>query len=717
MADDRHALLLIPPQVDPSQPLYAVAALAAYARECGARVAVDDLNVRAYETFASPAWVAHCLDRMRATERRVSRKWPGRTAEFRRLRRQAETAAPFVLDLAEDAKRTLRDPRRFYDFDEYTRAMRAVDRALDIVSCAHFPTRVTYQSFEMDASVAFLDEIQTAVADPEQNPFIEFFEREVVPGIRSAAPPLVGFSLMSPTQFIPALTLARLLKSALPGVVILVGGMPIIDSADMLEGFGVLSHLVDGFCVGDGEETLIGAIEAVQGGRDLTGVPNLVTFRDNRPVFGPLRNFPMDRLPTPDFDGFPLERYFSPELNLPLITSKGCYWGECTFCSDSVFDRAYRSRPMRLVVEDVVRLQQRYGTEVFSLIDDSISAQQITRFVDDVLARNLRLRWRFRTRAEPGYTPELCRRLVAAGGRKVYIGIESASQRVLDLMKKGTDLETVETVLGNLEAAGLPVHAFCMVGFPTETPEDVRATADLIFRHRDVVESMLFSGFVLRRRSAAYLRPEENHIRKIEVVGDGLVDAVRFEVASGIQPEDSEVIAIEVCRELAARVSQADANDRRYDERYAKFQYLGNRYFSPLDAPNFMYHCRYGRGRLQPTAGLGRERRLQALQTLDFAEARLAVPETVRIREVDGGADLLNWHSGHCVALSWGALDLVRRCDGMRPVAQVIALAGDGRGQDPGYHAECERLLRRLVVDGDLVVRHDEVPPDRGSAG
>ena len=693
-------LLLVPPQVDMSQPLYALPALAAYARERGVAVAIDDLNVDAYHRLLSAEWLSRCMDQMDDTESRVRAKYPQRRPQFQEDRRRAGAYAPLVMESVEWAKAALRHPDDFYDFDAYTRAMRIVHRALDLISCAHFPTQIGYQDLKMRASPRSLTDVLHAAEDEAENPYVAYFAETVVPAIKEASPPLVGFSLMSPTQFIPAATLARLVKQVLPEVFVVMGGAPILNASDRATRFGLLSRHIDAFVVGDGEETLVQLVTALAKGQDPSDVPNLVSFRDGQPICGPRRDVRMDALPTPDFDGLPLDSYFSPQLNLPVLASKGCYWGKCAFCTNSSSSAHYRARPIARLLDDVEALHRKYRTDVFSVIDDSLSPKQAEAFAAGLQSRDLHTRWRFRTRAERAYTPELCEQLVRAGCRKVYVGLESGSPRTLDRIHKGTDLCTMETVLDNFDRAGLPVHGFCIVGFPGESDEDVQQTVDLLVRHQDAIESMLVAPYVLRRRSAAAEEPSQFGIAAVREDGDGLVDDVEFDVSTGIGPAESGAAAAEALRDV---VERADSDDSRYDERHAPRYYLGNRYFSALDAPNFMYHCRYRRRADQLHGSLRRERVRGVVESESFLEARVCLPPGTRVVGTENGAYLLSPATAHFVVLSPTAAEVVSLCG--RPVRDVVEAFVDRHRLDTHQAQACVDLIRRLLLDGDLELR------------
>ena len=162
-------------------------------------------------------------------------------------------------------------------------------------------------------------------------------------------PDLLGISLTFPSQAIPALTLARLVKAWKPGVHITLGGGLMAYVAEKL------SQAAGG--VGPDRQLRAArgraaAAAAVRGGRragaSSGSIENLIWRDALRAACSTTRSRePLDikTLPTPDFDGLPLDKYFSPELVLPLAITRGCYWGKCVFCTlYTVIGPGYRGR-------------------------------------------------------------------------------------------------------------------------------------------------------------------------------------------------------------------------------------------------------------------------------------------------------------------------------------------------------------------------------------
>ena len=85
----------------------------------------------------------------------------------------------------------------------------------------------------------------------------------------------------------------------------------------------------------------------------------------------PAHPIKLDDAPPPDFDGLPFERYFSPEVVLPYDVNRGCYYGECTFCTlPTVIGPGYRTRSAATIVDHVRALCDQLGTRNVNFITD-----------------------------------------------------------------------------------------------------------------------------------------------------------------------------------------------------------------------------------------------------------------------------------------------------------------------------------------------------------
>ncbi len=88
-------------------------------------------------------------------------------------------------------------------------------------------------------------------------------------------------------------------------------------------------------------------------------------------------------LPCPDFEETYFDKYFWPECVLPLLTSRGCYWGRCTFCDHShIYQGYYQKRDKENVISDINYLIKRHGVKYFNFHDEAIKPSALTELVE-----------------------------------------------------------------------------------------------------------------------------------------------------------------------------------------------------------------------------------------------------------------------------------------------------------------------------------------------
>lgn len=168
-----------------------------------------------------------------------------------------------------------------------------------------------------------------------------------------------------------------------------------------------------------------------------------------------------------------------------MNTSRGCPF-KCSFCSTpDIWGRKYRMLSAAWILEQVRHLQRAYGARGIYFREDnfSVSRRRVREFCEGVLRDGLKLQWVCETRVDT-LTRELLENMYAAGCRGLYVGVESGSQRLLDFMDKGIDLEQVEAVFRWCYEIGIRTYASFVVGVPTETPEERAATLALPERIR-----------------------------------------------------------------------------------------------------------------------------------------------------------------------------------------------------------------------------------------
>lgn len=243
-------------------------------------------------------------------------------------------------------------------------------------------------------------------------------------------------------------------------------------------------------------------VETVIRGGDLLAFPG-VMLPDGRTsgVAPPFRR--LDQIPIPDFTDFPWDRY--PVRVIPIMTGRGCQWGKCMFCSDVITTsgRTFRTRPVEAVMLEIEELARRHQTTNFIFIDIKLNSYpDMLGGIANNIQRLVRgAEWIGTVHVDQRQDNGLSRKdlfdAVRGGMRRVSFGLESGSQRMLDLMQKGCLVERNSEFIRHAHEAGLSIRCTIFRGFPGETADDMRATVKFLDAHRDYIDRVRFVDFKL----------------------------------------------------------------------------------------------------------------------------------------------------------------------------------------------------------------------------
>lgn len=310
---------------------------------------------------------------------------------------------------------------------------------------------------------------------------------DIVSEAQSFAPDAIGVTAMT-FEAPEALELIRGLKSSLPEVPVIMGG-------PHATGFGpsLLERMpADYLVLGEGEDTFVGLLDALEGKKDLAGVRGVARRVDGEVQYtGPgLPIEDMERLKI-DWDAVRPQDYFSwwtrnamntvarGNRRLPVFFTRGCPMG-CAYCHH-IFGRKFRTFPIESKVEEMVQLRDRYNLEEFEIIDDSFNLKidhakaAMRRIIDQNL--NTPLTFTNGLRADR-MDEELLDLMVRAGTYRLDYAIESASPRIQTLINKNLDLDRARQVVNMTAKKGIVTGTYFMLGFPGETEDEMAATID-----------------------------------------------------------------------------------------------------------------------------------------------------------------------------------------------------------------------------------------------
>jgi anaerobic magnesium-protoporphyrin IX monomethyl ester cyclase len=282
--------------------------------------------------------------------------------------------------------------------------------------------------------------------------------------------------------------LAKLIKQRLPKAKVVCGGPhPSVAADDVMK-----DEAVDFVIRGEGEWTFADLLDGLAEGRtDWSGCEG-INWRNasGEVVDEPDRSPPDDlnAMPFPAWDLIDHEKYhtvprggviYAHKEFATMFSSRACPW-RCTYCHNS-YGKKFRERSAENVLAEMELLVTQYGVKEFVFMDDIFNfranrAKTIARGIIDN-------GWKIKLTFPNGFRgdildEELVDLLVQAGMYRCMIAVESAVPRIQKVMKKNLKIDKVKKIVDYTAKQGVMVHGAFMLGFPTETEEEMHATID-----------------------------------------------------------------------------------------------------------------------------------------------------------------------------------------------------------------------------------------------
>jgi anaerobic magnesium-protoporphyrin IX monomethyl ester cyclase len=162
--------------------------------------------------------------------------------------------------------------------------------------------------------------------------------------------------------------------------------------------------------------------------------------------------------------------------SISLITARGCPF-RCEWCSHQVYGQTHRRRKPRFVADELEWLRERYKPDMLWIADDVFTIHHgwLQEWREQVSSRSLHIPFECISRADR-LTEEVIRTLAELGCFRLWIGSESGSQRILDLMQRNVTIEAVQQATRLCRKYGIKTGMFLMWGYEGEELDDIEAT-------------------------------------------------------------------------------------------------------------------------------------------------------------------------------------------------------------------------------------------------
>lgn len=302
---------------------------------------------------------------------------------------------------------------------------------------------------------------------------------ELVSTIQGNPPEIVGIyvNLMTKPTVLKIMASVRQMERA-PKIIL--GGPEVTHSAERFLRAGA-----DAIVIGEGEQTFLELVRTILSGSTIKNSIAGIAFLDNgqfvhTPEREKMRD--LDELPLPSRDKIDLIQYLSAwkkthgKNAISVSTMRGCPY-TCKWCSRAVYGLSYRRRSPENVVSELKSIADQFNPDSIWFVDDvfTISHKWLKQFQVALQESNIRIAYECITRADR-MNEEVIQILKDTGCFRVWIGAESGSQKVIDLMDRRVDVNQVREMIRLARRYGIEAGTFIMLGYPGETEDDIEET-------------------------------------------------------------------------------------------------------------------------------------------------------------------------------------------------------------------------------------------------
>jgi ribosomal peptide maturation radical SAM protein 1 len=243
---------------------------------------------------------------------------------------------------------------------------------------------------------------------------------------------------------------------------------------------------IDFLCTGEGDEVVPEFLDQLLLGRDLRPVPGILKKGDAPSLTTPPPVREMDALPVPNYAAY-FEALSTSAIGtsiqprLLIETARGCWWGEkqhCTFCGLNGQTMGYRSKSPQRAFDELTYLSKSYGINQIEFVDNILDLKYVDSLFPELVRASSTMEFFLETKSNMRF--DQLKTLRQGGVRAIQPGIESFSNQVLQLMRKGCNgLQNIQ-LLRWCEELGITVFWNLLYGFPGESPAEYTRMAELI---------------------------------------------------------------------------------------------------------------------------------------------------------------------------------------------------------------------------------------------
>lgn len=323
--------------------------------------------------------------------------------------------------------------------------------------------------------------------------FTNFFADHVIPRLLGAEPSVIGVTIASCEQMVPAIELLQLIRQVLPNTYIVLGGN-IVTRLRQTSAFVTLRALADQVVLFQGDLAFSRVLDVV----DQIGIRKA---RQLLPRIASDESIPYELWPVPEYSGIDFGHYAAIPV-LSYVSTRGCYWGRCHFCAIPAgwSTKGYAgSASGDFVAGQLAQMTSETGIPRVKFVDEAVPPHKIRPLSVRLQELELNIEWEGYARLESAWeNVALLEDAYAGGLRKLYFGLEQAPTASRVNFGKNDHGDPLR-IMRACARVGIKVHVFCMVGHPGTSCEDASATVRFLQDNEHLVDTADLVGFRLDR--------------------------------------------------------------------------------------------------------------------------------------------------------------------------------------------------------------------------
>ena len=305
--------------------------------------------------------------------------------------------------------------------------------------------------------------------------------QELFDFIRKEEINVLGISIVTPKVY-TSMSLANAIRIEFPELTIIAGGPhATLMPEQLLTECPAINFVIQG----EGEYRALELINSLENKKPIDEIEGLAFIKENKIIVNPAQKLieDLNLLPAPARNLVDLLKYssFMKTSLYPgttMMTSRGCPY-HCIYCSKPITGTKLRAISPENVVNEIEFLIKEYKIKEIIFYDDSftLNKDRAMKICDLIIQKNLKIKWQCETRVNL-VNIELLKKMKQAGCYLIAYGIESGSERVLKILKKGTTTDQIRSAINITKQAGIKIIGYFMLGITGETEDEIKQTVN-----------------------------------------------------------------------------------------------------------------------------------------------------------------------------------------------------------------------------------------------